>query len=133
MSAFEGSTSILSLIATVITGIIVAVLYVTTRFGKGEIKGAVTQSALKNILDDVSDFRKNYGESYKELKQEVRVLQDKVNEVNTTLRVEAHISTETKTLINDLQKRIFELERKIFELDRRSSRDRDRSPVSNGH
>lgn len=129
MSMDEGTFNWITLITTLITGVVVAVLWITTKFGRGEVKGAIAQQSIKSVLEEVDRDRSEFKESMKDLKIEVRRLSDKVNEVTTTLTVESHITNETKILINELNKRIFDLERKIFELDRRTSNGNGRSPV----
>ena len=131
-SPLEGSTSLISLIVTIITGVVVAVLYVTTRFGKGEIKGAVVGAQTTQIANTIGAIQEEFKENYKDLRKELKDLSKEVQQLNSTLSLEKYTSNEIKQTANDLTKRVNDLERKMYVLDRRINGTRGRRPDDNG-
>lgn len=131
-SPLENSSSLISLVVTIITGVVVAVLYITTRFGKGEVKGAVINAQTNQIASTIDAIHEEFKENYKDVRNELRELSKEVQQLNSTLSLEKYTSNEMKQTANDLTKRVNELERKMFILDRRINGNKWKKPDDSG-
>lgn len=131
MSAEGNPFQFLSLIATIITGVIVAVLYLTTRFGKGETRGAVIHTQTTQIVKSIEEMQNQFKETQKEIKGEVRDLSREVQALNNTLNLQQYTSNEIKQTAHELQSRVTELEKKIYDLSRRAGLPRTKDENNN--
>lgn len=129
MSIQENPFNLISLVVTIITGVVVAILYITTRFGKGEVKGAISQVYTQQMSKSLETIQDEFKESQKELKEEVKNISRDVNSLTNTLNLQQYTSAETKQVTAEIQRRLNDLERRYYELERRINN--GRAPV--GH